>query len=267
MAVYAIGDIQGCYDPLRRLLDKLKFDPDSDKLWIAGDMVNRGPKSLATLRFLKSLDRSCIAILGNHDIHLLAVASGIRKLKKKDTLSKILKAPDSDELIHWLRHRPILHHDSKKKITMVHAGIPPIWTIKQAVIHARKLEEALQADDYVDFLQYLFSSDKPLSWETALGRKRKLRLSAAYFTRMRFCDDEGRLDLDNKTSRAMKGFAPWFSFPDSPIHKERILFGHWAALEGETGLQHIQALDTGCVWGNRLTALNLKNFKRISVKN
>ncbi|WP_263078320.1 symmetrical bis(5'-nucleosyl)-tetraphosphatase [Endozoicomonas sp. Mp262] len=266
MAVYAVGDIQGCYQPLRRLLDKLRFDPDKDTLWVAGDMVNRGPDSLATLRFLKSLGKSCVAILGNHDLHLLAVDAGIRRQKKADTLKKILVAPDKDELIHWLRHRPFMHHSKKRDITMVHAGIPPIWTLNQARIYARKLEEALQADNYHKLLKTLFKTDKPLGWEDALNRKKKLRLAATYFTRMRFCDEQGRMDLKNKSAIPDKGFAPWFTYKHAPMYGQSIIFGHWAALEGESHLPHIHALDTGCVWGRRLTAINVKTLARTSVK-
>ena len=265
MAVYAIGDIQGCYDPFRRLLDKIGFEPGQDQLWIAGDMVNRGPDSLSTLRFIKSLGDDCIAVLGNHDLHLLAVASGIRPQKKKDTLGPILNAPDGDELIEWLRHRPVLHHDKNRNITMVHAGIPPIWTIKQARLYADKLERALQANDYRELLQYLFKADKLNSWEKALTRRARLKMITAYFTRMRFCDESGKLDLENKTAFAKKGFYPWFQFPDSPIYKKTIIFGHWAALEGDSGRKRIHAIDTGCVWGGEMTAMNLKNFKRTSV--
>lgn len=267
MALYAIGDIQGCYDALRRLLDKISFDPKHDQLWVAGDLVNRGPESLQTLRYLKSLGASCTAVLGNHDLHLLAVAAGLRKQKKKDTLEDILDAPDSDELLHWLRHRPVLHHDAHRGITMVHAGIPPIWTLKKAIKRARKLEAALQSDDYEATLHSLFKEDKPRLWDSALSRKKKLRLTANYFTRMRFCTEKGLLDFDNKTGEPHAGFAPWFAFPYSPCYRETIIFGHWAALEGKTGLNHIHAIDTGCVWGKQLTALNLDTFERIQVEN
>ncbi len=266
MTAYAVGDIQGCYEPLRKLLDKIKFDPASDTLWVAGDMVNRGPDSLATLRFLKSLGKSCIAVLGNHDLHLLAVDAGIRRQKKTDTIGPLLKAPDKEELIEWLRHRPFLHHSKKKEITMVHAGIPPIWTLNQAFIHARKLEEALRSDNYHKLLKTLFKSDKPLGWEDALGRKKKLRLAATYFTRMRFCDEEGRMDLKNKSAKPDVGFAPWYTFEYAPMFGKTIIFGHWAALEGKSGLANIHALDTGCVWGKDLTAINLKTFVRTQVR-
>lgn len=271
MTVYAVGDIQGCYDPLRRLLDKVDFKPGRDKLWVAGDMVNRGPDSLATLRFLKSLGDDCISVLGNHDLHFLAIHAKVKKQKKSDTLGKLLSAPDCDQLVHWLRHRPFLHHCPKYSTTMTHAGIPPIWTLKQAKIHAKKLEKALQSDDYRDFLYYIFKGDKKdklTSMEKALTRQAKLKVSANYFTRMRFCDQYGDLDLENKSAkRSLKKreFAPWFSFPKAPMYKSRIIFGHWAALDGKTGRPNIHALDTGCVWGKKLTAMNLKKGTYTSV--
>ncbi|MDP0563061.1 MAG: symmetrical bis(5'-nucleosyl)-tetraphosphatase [Candidatus Endonucleobacter sp. (ex Gigantidas childressi)] len=267
MTVYAVGDIQGCYDPLRRLLDKMVFDPENDVLWVAGDMVNRGPESLATIRFLKSLGTSCIAILGNHDLHLLAIDAGIRKQKKHDTLEQILVAPDKDDLLHWLRHRPFLHHNKKMNVTMVHAGIPPIWDLKQAEFYAQELEKRLQADNYNKFLEVLFKSEKPTAWEATLGQEQKLMLAASYFTRMRFCDSKGRVELKNKTATSSDGIAPWYTFVCAPMYEEVILFGHWAALEGETGRRNIHALDTGCVWGRYLTAINIQTFKRIKVKN
>jgi len=265
VALYAIGDIQGCYDALRRLLDKLSFDPDRDQLWVVGDLVNRGPDSLNTLRYLYGLGDRCVAVLGNHDLHLLAVAAGIRHLKKNDTLDAVLSADDRDELLTWLRHRPILHHDEQRQVTMVHAGIPPMWTLKKARKRARKLETVLRSDDYEVALQSLFKTVKPDAWSKDLGRKKKLRLTAAYFTRMRFCTEDGVLDMDNKSSIPDQGFLPWFMFPGSPCYYETIIFGHWAALQGQTGLANVHAIDTGCVWGKRLTALNVDSLERVSV--
>ena len=267
MTTYAIGDIQGCYDPLRRLLDKLKFDPDHDVLWVAGDMVNRGPNSLATLRYLKSLGNRCIAVLGNHDLHLLGVAYGIRKHKGKDTLTEVLEAPDADELLQWLRCRPLLHHDVLRKITMVHAGIPPVWTIEQAIEQARELEEALRSADHKTWLKKIFKNTTPQPWDDELKLKQRLRLSAAYFTRMRFCNAHGMLDLESKGSAPNNGYAPWFSFSQSPCYQQQIIFGHWAALDGVSGLDNIHAIDTGCVWGRRLTAINVDDFTRTEVAN
>ncbi|WP_299735246.1 symmetrical bis(5'-nucleosyl)-tetraphosphatase [uncultured Endozoicomonas sp.] len=265
MATYAVGDIQGCYDPLMRLLDELAFDPEQDKLWVAGDMVNRGPDSLSTLRYLRSLGDRCVAVLGNHDFHLLAIASGIRNPRLKDTLDEVLEAPDADELIHWLRHRPVLHHSKKRQITMVHAGIPPVWSIEQAQKEARRLEDALRSDDYVYWLKKIFKPSKPRPWDDEYKRKRKIRMTAAYLTQMRFCDAHGVLDMESKGTKAQKGFAPWFSFPKSPSYNEQIIFGHWASLEGETKRVNIHAIDTGCVWGKTLTALNIDTFERIEV--
>lgn len=262
MATYAIGDIQGCYEALRRLLDKLQFDPARDTLWVTGDMVNRGPDSLSTLRFLKKLEDRCITILGNHDLHLLGVAYGLRKLKKKDTLSDIMEASDADELLHWLRHRPLLHHDAERQVTMVHAGIPPIWTIEQAIHEARQLEQLLQSTDYRKWLKRLFKEPPARTWDETFSQKKKIRLTAAYLTRMRFCDHNGILDFENKGAHSQNGFAPWFSFAGSPCYRETIVFGHWAALEGKTGIKNIHAIDTGCVWGKTLTALNLDTFER-----
>ncbi|MFK0570410.1 symmetrical bis(5'-nucleosyl)-tetraphosphatase [Endozoicomonas sp.] len=262
MATYAVGDIQGCYDPLRRLLDKLKFNPAHDTLWVAGDMVNRGPDSLATLRYLKSLGDSCIAVLGNHDLHLLAISCGIRQQKKKDTLTSLLEAPDAHELIHWLRHRPMLHHDAGRKVTMVHAGIPPVWTIEQATEEAQQLEQALRSEDYVKWLKKIFKSSKPSPWGNELKLKKRLRLTASYLTQMRFCDAFGTLDFESKGAYPQKGFAPWFSFSQSPCFNEQIIFGHWAALEGMSGHDNIHAIDTGCVWGKHLTAINVDSFER-----
>ncbi|USE35582.1 symmetrical bis(5'-nucleosyl)-tetraphosphatase [Endozoicomonas sp. SCSIO W0465] len=267
MATYAVGDIQGCYDTLRHLLDQLKFDPNQDILWVAGDMVNRGPKSLATVRYLKSLGNGCIAVLGNHDLHLLAVACGIRKQKDKDTLTELLKAPDADELLHWLRFRPMLHHDAQRKITLVHAGIPPVWTIAQAIKQAQELEQALRSDDYVKWLKKIFKSTRPQPWDDELKLKKKLRLTASYFTQMRFCNAHGLLDLESKGSTPKEGYAPWFSFSGSPCYQEQIIFGHWAALDGISGHDNIHAIDTGCVWGKSLTAINVDSLERTEVCN
>ena len=265
MATYAVGDIQGCYDPLRRLLDKLNFDPQQDELWVVGDMVNRGPQSLATVRFLKGLNDRWTAVLGNHDLHLLAVASGVRQTKDKDTLAELLAAPDADELIQWLRFRPMLHHDEQRQVTMVHAGIPPMWTIAKAVEQAHELEQALRSPDYAYWLKKIFKRVKPCLWDDALKLKKRLRLTAAYLTQMRFCNAQGILDMDSKGTTSNAGFAPWFSFENSPCYREQIIFGHWAALVGHTGLDNIHGIDTGGVWGKSLTAINVDSWQRTDV--
>ena len=240
-------------------------------LWCTGDMVNRGPDSLSTLRYLKSLGDHCITVLGNHDFHLMSIICGFREPRWKDTLDDVLAAPDVDELMEWLRHRPMLHHDADRQITMTHAGIPPVWTIKQAQKEARRLEKALQSDDYVYWLKKIFKPSKSRPWDDGYKAKRKIRMTAAYLTQMRFCNEAGVLDLKSKgatvskDTSASKGFAPWFDFPQSPSYQEQIIFGHWAALEGVTRRKNIHAIDTGCAWGKQLTALNVDTFERISV--
>lgn len=265
MSTYAIGDIQGCYDPLMRLLDKLSFNPEHDTLWVAGDLVNRGPQSAEVLRYLKGLGERCIAVMGNHDLHLLAVAAGIREAKGKDTLDSVLDAPDVEELLQYLRHLPFIHHDAQRQLTMVHAGLPPMWDIPRCLEAARDLESVLQGPDYVYWLKKIFKKKKQRPWSDDLNDKKKRRLASNYFTQMRFCDINGVLDLKTKGSEPLSGFFSWYSVPNRVTASEHIIFGHWAALEGDSGLSTVHALDTGCVWGRELTAMNVDNFERTSV--
>ncbi|WP_049723699.1 symmetrical bis(5'-nucleosyl)-tetraphosphatase [Gilvimarinus polysaccharolyticus] len=261
MSTYAIGDIQGCFEPLQRLLDKIHFDPAHDRLWIAGDLVNRGPGSLATLRYLYSLGDAVSAVLGNHDLHFIAVAYGHKRQSNCDTLNSLLKARDCDQLIDWLRHCKLLHHDPGLNYTMVHAGIPPIWTLEQATAHAREVEAVLQSDYINNFLAEMYGN-KPSVWKNKLIGNARLRLITNYFTRMRFCTADGELELDNKTATSGSGkFLPWFAHKQHACRKHKIVFGHWAALEGQASAANVVALDTGCVWGGRLTALRLDDGK------
>jgi bis(5'-nucleosyl)-tetraphosphatase (symmetrical) len=257
MAVYAIGDVQGCYDGLRRLLDKLKFDPREDRLWFTGDLVNRGPASLKTLRFVHGLGNRAVTVLGNHDLHLLAVAEGVIEARRKDTLSSILKARDRDDLLHWLRHRPLLHYDTKLRFVLVHAGISPQWKLKQARKAAREVESVLQGDGYRRFLKEMYG-DMPNTWSNKLGGWERLRYITNCLTRMRCCDRQGRLELTYKGSlvHKKKRLMPWFRVPGRPTRKHRIIFGHWSTL-GPVTDENIFALDTGCVWGGYLTALRI----------
>lgn len=267
MSTYAIGDIQGCLKPLEKLLDKVAFDPTKDKLWIAGDLVNRGPSSLATLRFIYSLGDAVTAVLGNHDLHFIAVAYGHKKKSSFDTLDKLLKATDCHELIDWLRHRKLVHHDAALGYTMVHAGIPPIWTLEQALAYSREVEALLQSDYIDDFLAAMYGNT-PNVWKHKLYGDERARLITNYFTRMRFCTDKGELDLTNKSADPGKqsGFLPWFAHPGHLCRKHKIVFGHWAALEGKAEPSNVTALDTGCVWGGCLTALRLEDEKMFRVK-
>jgi bis(5'-nucleosyl)-tetraphosphatase (symmetrical) len=265
LATYAVGDLQGCLDELKALLAKVNFGAE-DQLWLAGDLVNRGPQSLATLRFVKDLGHQARAVLGNHDLHLLAVAFGVKKAGRKDTFDAILQAPDRDELLHWLRHLPLLHQDTARGYLMVHAGIPPIWSREQATGYAREVEAVLQSPLACEFFSHMYGNE-PSRWKDTLEGWPRLRLITNYFTRMRFCNAKGKLELDTKTGlqNTPAGYAPWFSFGDRLSAEQRILFGHWAALEGRADAPNVYPLDTGCVWGGRLTALRLEDETYFSV--
>lgn len=265
MATYAIGDIQGCYDSLLCLLEKIAFNPERDKLWLVGDLINRGPDSLGTLRFLYSIRQSIEFVLGNHDLHFIAVAYGVKSRGQHDTLDALLNASDRQQLIDWLIQGKLLHTDETLGFTMVHAGIPPIWSLEQAQAHAREVEAVLQSRYCRDFLSNMYGNS-PKRWKNKLIGMDRLRLIANYFTRMRFCSGEGALELDTKENAAAApaGFAPWFAFPERKTAANKIIFGHWAALEGKVNVPNIYALDTGCVWGGSLSALRLDDLKLFS---
>jgi len=264
MAVYAVGDLQGCLDPLKCLLDHVHFDPARDQLWLVGDLVNRGPKSLETLRFLYSIRPALVCVLGNHDLHLLAAAHKIDRLKKGDTLREILEAPDREDLLGWVRQQKLMHYDEQRNIAMVHAGIPPQWSLKKALKHAGEVEHALRDDSlYEPFLDGMYGNE-PVKWNNDLQGVTRLRVITNYFTRMRFCTREGKLDLKGKegVETAIPGYAPWFSHKDRKTRDVRIIFGHWAALEGRCDEPGVFALDSGCVWGGAMTLLNIDTLER-----
>lgn len=265
MATYAIGDIQGCLEPLQCLLKEIEFNPSNDRLWLAGDLINRGPDTLATLRFLYELRDSITIVLGNHDLHFIAVYYGQRKPGKNDTLDELLRAPDCADLAYWLRQQKLVHHDPELNFTMVHAGIPPQWNLIETLGYANEVENALKGVDVENFLVAMYG-DLPSRWSSNLIGVDRLRLITNYFTRMRFCSAEGELELQTKESAdaAPPGFAPWFSYLARKTRAEKIIFGHWAALEGRTDEENIYALDTGCVWGGALTALRLEDERRFS---
>ncbi|MFQ5469658.1 MAG: symmetrical bis(5'-nucleosyl)-tetraphosphatase [Gammaproteobacteria bacterium] len=257
MAVYAIGDIQGCYDDLQRLLDKLNFNPSKDILWFAGDLVNRGPKSIEVLRFVKELGDSAITVLGNHDLHLLAVTHGVVSARPNDTFEEILAAPDRDVLLDWLRRLPLIHHDESLCYTMVHAGLPPQWDLKTARANAAEVEAILRSDDYLALLERMYGNE-PAQWSNDLAGWDRLRFIINCFTRMRFCNDQGQLTLKQKGEPGTqpKGFKPWFEVQNRANSDLNIIFGHWSTL-GHKGIEGVYALDSGCVWGGRLTALRI----------
>ncbi len=258
MTSYAVGDIQGCLEPLLRLLDKISFSPDKDELWAAGDIVNRGPASLDTLRFLKSLGPAFRMVLGNHDLHLLATARGHRSPTPKDTLDDIYRAPDADQLLDWLQAQPLLIHD--QGYIMTHAGLPPQWSLDIAKQRASEVESVLRSDKADVFFQGMYGN-APAQWHDDLRDTERWRAITNYFTRMRFCDPEGKLELYCKhgPENAPVGYRPWYSHPERLTLRENIIFGHWAALDGRDCGDHLFPLDTGCVWGKRLRVLNLKD--------
>lgn len=258
MTIYAIGDVQGCYKPLQRLLDKLRFDPVVDKLWFAGDLVNRGPDSLDTLRFVKSLGENAVTVLGNHDLHLLATFYGLRPKDKDPCLTQVLDAPDTDELIGWLQGLPLLH--TSAEFALVHAGIHPKWDIDTALLFARNAEEKLRAVKTSEDMAELYGPS-PGNWTIGDNEKERLKYTINSFTRMRFCTRESVLDFSHACAPGQQPpeLIPWYSVDDRPAANTKIIFGHWAAL-GALIEDNIYALDSGCVWGNALTALNLTDL-------
>ena len=257
MATYAIGDIQGCYDELQRLLEHLDFSETRDQLWFVGDLVNRGPNSLEVLRLVKSLGDAAVTVLGNHDLHLLALAHGNPKHKHSSNLNEVLRAPDRDELIYWLRHRPLLHRDKKLAFSMIHAGLPPQWTMKTARACAREVESVLRGDRHVEYFLGMYGNE-PRIWDQDLQGMARWRFITNCFTRLRFCAPDGSLQLqrkgapDNDTHKHI----PWFAHPQRASRKKRILFGHWSTL-GFNASHNTWALDTGCLWGGKLTTLRI----------
>ncbi|MGA1561656.1 MAG: symmetrical bis(5'-nucleosyl)-tetraphosphatase [Gammaproteobacteria bacterium] len=266
MATYAIGDLQGCLEPLQRLLDAVHYDPASDQLWFAGDLVNRGPDSLATLRFVRSLQNR-ITVLGNHDLHLLASAQGDRRYDRAgDTIEEILRAEDAGELLHWVRHQPLLHHDAELGFTLIHAGLPPQWDLTLAQRAAREVESLLRSENYQDFLAVMYGNE-PRQWSANLATIERARIIVNCFTRMRYCTQEGVLDLKSKGAPGTQpfGMRPWFDWPQRANHNERILFGHWSTLGANQVSEHVWSLDSGCLWGGQLSAFHLEEQRYIRV--
>jgi bis(5'-nucleosyl)-tetraphosphatase (symmetrical) len=266
MPDYAIGDVQGCYDPLQRLLEQINFNERVDRLWFVGDLINRGPQSLAVLRFIKNLPLPARITLGNHDLHLLAkLFVNDSKLNPDDSLYEVLAASDAKELGHWLRKQRILYHDPDLRVIICHAGIAPVWDLALAKACAGELEEALAGDDFRSFLAQMYGNE-PDHWSDELNGIARLRIITNYFTRMRFFDKQGRLDLSYKgtLAKAPANLIPWFAMPNRIPIEADIVFGHWAALEGYSPHPNIFAIDTGCLWGGPLTALRLQDRKRFS---
>jgi len=259
MATYAVGDLQGCLQPLKCLLERVGFDPAVDRLWLVGDLVNRGPESLETLRYLYSIRQSLVCVLGNHDLHLLAAWHNVERLKKSDTLREIIEAPDAADLLDWLRQQKLLHYDEPRGIALVHAGIAPQWTLGKALELAGEVEQVLRDDSRLQLYLAGMYGNEPTKWSNKLSGVERLRVITNYLTRMRFCTEEGKLDLKSKEGlgTAPKGYKPWFAHKGRRSRHVKIIFGHWAALEGKVDQPDLIALDTGCVWGGAMTLYNI----------
>ena len=270
MSTYAIGDIQGCYTELQNLLNEINFNEKNDQLCLAGDLVNRGQKSLQTLRFIKSLGVSAKIVLGNHDLHLIAASKNIRPISNKDTIKEILTADDADELINWLKSRPLLLTDTDLGFTMVHAGIAPQWTLDTAKNFAKECESILQNEKIDDFLMHMYG-DTPNIWSDSIEGYARQRFIINCFTRIRFCTINGTLDLDVKVAPGSqkKSLIPWYALPNRKTIDNKIIFGHWSTIhlgsENNFKKYNVYPVDTGCLWGGQLTAMRLDDEKIFSV--
>ena len=264
MTHYAIGDVQGCMSSLERLLEKLAYSPSRDVLWLTGDLVNRGPRSLDVLRWARDQGSSLVTILGNHDLHLLARVAGAQGEKKRDTLDDVLHAPDRDALCDWLRARPIAHVEGDR--VLIHAGLHPQWTIDDVRTYAIELQHELRGDTWREFLAKTSNGPAPV-WTPQLHGADRWRAQLSYFVRARMLDEAGRIvgDYDGPPQGSPAGTSPWFAMPGKKWATHTAVFGHWAALGLDVGKHHI-GLDTGCVWGKALTAIRLDDRSIISVK-
>lgn len=265
MATYVLGDIQGCFDELLRLLDEINFDSGSDRLLFAGDLVNRGPKSLETLRFVRGLGDAADSVLGNHDLHLLALYHGNDSHASGNSLDSILQAEDRDELLAWLQQRPLLMEHAETGSWVLHAGLPPQWTPDQAKSLAREAEAMLRSDKAGEFFQQMYGN-KPKRWKDDLQGMDRLRFIINCFTRLRYCSMDGRLSLKDKGAPGTQrdNTYPWFEIQTRQTRGQRICIGHWSTL-GLLHREQVWALDTGCLWGGKLTALRLEDEKVFQV--
>ena len=268
MSLYMIGDVQGCDEALGRLLDEIAFSPSRDTLYLLGDLVNRGPASLQVLRRLIALGSSAHSLLGNHDLHLLAAAHGVRKLHRGDTVTDILNAPDKVALLDWLRHRPVALFEHGW--LMVHAGVLPQWDVADTMARANELQSALRSPDWTGFLHHMYGNE-PAFWSDALKGADRLRVVVNAFTRLRFCTAQGVMEFETKdgADSAPTGFVPWFDVPGRRTTSTPVAFGHWSTL-GNVKREGVLPLDTGCVWGGCLTAARILSnpgeVERIAVR-
>ena len=263
MATYAIGDIQGCFEALQLLLDRIKFDRARDRLWFVGDIVNRGPDSLAAIRFVKGLGDKAVTVLGNHDLHLLTVAAGFAPIHRGDTFDDVLAAPDREDLLAWLRVQKMMHVEGEW--AMVHAGLLPQWTVARALVLAQEVEAALAGPGYRELLAAMYGNE-PAAWDERLQGFDRLRVIINAMTRLRLCTPDGRMEFRHKSAPRdlPEGYLPWYAIRERASAGQRVIFGHWSTL-GLHATDDVVALDSGCLWGNALSALRLEDREIIQV--
>ncbi len=270
MSTYAIGDIQGCFKELLQLLDEINFDETNDRLWFTGDLVNRGPASLEVLNFVMKLGGSAITVLGNHDLHLVAIFAGLTKQKEADTLTPVLVSPDKNKLITWIRKQSLMHHDKELNFSIIHAGLPPQWEIDQALQLSSEVTQALNGKNYLSFLAAMYGN-KPNIWDENLTGNDRLRFIVNCFTRMRYLDNKHELDFSEKGACGSQGkhLTPWFMINDRKTKHDKIIFGHWSTVRLGTIRDftpyNVYPVDTGCLWGGKLTAMRLEDEKQFSI--
>jgi len=264
MAVYVIGDVQGCFDELQELIAYIAFNPKKDQLWFAGDLVNRGPKSLETLRWIKSLGSSAVTVLGNHDLHLLAAHAGVKETNSKSSLYPTLQAEDIDTLIKWLKKQPLIRYNKRLKFAMVHAGLAPQWSIKDAMNFSKEIESVLQSKKYKDFLHNMYGN-QPDHWDGRLKGWNRLRTITNFMTRVRYCNNKGVMSFSDNGPPGTQSanMKPWYEIPSRNSQDTTITFGHWSTL-GHIHDHNIISTDTGCLWGGSLTAVKIEKDKLIT---
>lgn len=271
LATYAIGDIQGCFNELCDLLRLIDWQPQQDTLWLAGDLVNRGPQSLDVLRFVKNQGDNIVCVLGNHDLHLLATHDSKKKPRRSDTFVDVLEAKDCEELLQWLRCQPLIHHDPALDFVMVHAGLPSQWGLEESLFQGERLSHALRGSERRNFFTHMYG-DQPSAWSENLSPLDQLRFATNAFTRMRFCDVNGALVMGptGAPDDEHSSLVPWYAVETRQSKSSRIVFGHWATLQQFTPIKpehNVFHIDTGCVWGGNLTALRLNDLKWFTVPN
>lgn len=270
MSTYAIGDLHGCHAELLRLLDQINFDEGKDRLWFAGDLVNRGPDSLKTLRFIKALGPLAQSVLGNHDLHLLAIAAGACQPRTKDTLNAVIQATDAGELLGWLRMQPLMLHSAEHNAVLTHAGLPPAWTLAEARALAQETEALIRGERFSAFLGRMYG-DRPERWSANLKHPARHRYIINGLTRMRYIRANGGLDMREKGPPGSQPatLTPWYAVTGRKTRGHRILFGHWSTVtlgkDKDFTKYNVQPLDTGCLWGGKLTALRLEDGQEFNV--